>query len=72
MKNLIYRLATLTTFLLTAACSTQQWYEAGEDLRCQEYRKHEDPYYKTKCPKTSYEEFERKREEAKQDLNKTN
>ena len=52
----------LTFVISTTACSTQQWYEVGQDIRCEEYRKNEDPYYKNECPETSYKEYRKKRE----------
>lgn len=60
----VLMLPTALLILLTTACSTQQLYEAGQDIRCQEYYKNEDILYETKCQKESYNEYKRKRNEA--------
>lgn len=56
----------ILTFFPLAACTTQQWYGVGQDVRCDEYRKDEDPFYKKPCPRIPYEEYERQRREATQ------
>jgi hypothetical protein len=52
----------LLVALLVTGCTPKQLYDAGQDIKCQEYYKDEDPLYKTKCEKESYEEYQRKRE----------
>ena len=65
MKISIYLF--LTFVISITACSTRQWYEVGQDLSCQEYRKDEDPYYKNECPETSYKKYQEKRKAALDD-----
>jgi hypothetical protein len=60
---MIKKYATLLLIaLLVTGCTSKQLYDAGQDIKCQEYYKDEDYLYKTKCEKESYEDYQRKRE----------
>jgi len=70
MRFIFKTSAMQLALLMLSACSTQQLYDASQDLRCQEYYRNEDPHHKTECVKERYEEYQRKREEVLNDKSK--
>ncbi|MBE1298618.1 MAG: hypothetical protein GJ680_01735 [Alteromonadaceae bacterium] len=54
--------------LILSGCSSKQLYNAGQDIKCQEYERKQDIYRQKECEKGRYEDYRAQKDQLEQEL----